>query len=594
MADQVDRSGLILTDWADNMAKMQAQQYVQAQRQREAQDYARARSVEDAANAARQQYAAGDYAGARQTAANGNAWDVWGSIDTTQKAQVAAQASDIGTAAYNLARLPKGQARLDYFASFVPTLKSHGMSDAEIQQYANSGFLDNDDALHGYADKAVGIANLWKADQEKAKAAYDRETDLMKPVTAADGAVLTRGADGSYAPVYTPGTKPMQQIVQNEDGSYSYVNIPGTAGNSYPSGGASFEGRPSEMAGHLSAANLPANVVAGFMGNFAVEGGYGGAQGDGGSAGGVAQWRDERRANFKRVIGVDPAQASMQDQARFVAWEMANPQAAGMTVAQRDAIMAAKSPEEAAALIDQHYERSSGQHRARRVAAARQFAGGAPQGPGPRVNPSSGIQVINLGGGRQGPLWVDETRELNGQMVAGQRNEKTGEFKPLGGAAKASGKVDYDDQIASINNTISLTERLYHHPGLSSVVGVPGVTGGLLFGKVIPGTDAAGFTSLMKNFDANAYLAQVTKMKGMGALSDAEGARLSAAIGSLSTSQSEAEFKDNLARVRKDLELARGRLEAKRRALPGGGSQPQTRVVNGRTYVKVQGGWRAQ
>jgi hypothetical protein len=54
---------------------------------------------------------------------------------------------------------------------------------------------------------------------------------------------------------------------------------------------------------------------------------------------------------------------------------MQNPQAAGMTVAQRDKILAAKTPAEAAALIDQHYERSSGRDRQTRMAAATAFAG---------------------------------------------------------------------------------------------------------------------------------------------------------------------------------------------------------------------------
>jgi hypothetical protein len=36
--------------------------------------------------------------------------------------------------------------------------------------------------------------------------------------------------------------------------------------------------------------------VAGFMGNFHVEGGYDGAQGDGGSASGIGQWHADRAA----------------------------------------------------------------------------------------------------------------------------------------------------------------------------------------------------------------------------------------------------------------------------------------------------------
>lgn len=128
------------------------------------------------------------------------------------------------------------------------------------------------------------------------------------------------------------------------------------------------------VAGALKEGGLSDAVVAGFMGNFHVEGGYGGAQGDGGSAGGIAQWRNERRANFQRIIGVDPTKASPKQQAQFVLWELNNPKAAGMTEAQATAIKNARSPQEAAQLIDQYYERSDGRARGGRISAAAGFA----------------------------------------------------------------------------------------------------------------------------------------------------------------------------------------------------------------------------
>jgi hypothetical protein len=135
-------------------------------------------------------------------------------------------------------------------------------------------------------------------------------------------------------------------------------------------------GAPGEVGATLTQAGFSPAVVAGFLGNFDVEGGYTGAQGDGGSASGIAQWRHERRENFRRQFGKDPHEATPAEQARFVVWEMQNPRAAGMTEAQRDAILAAQTPGEAAALIDQNYERSSGQHRAARQAAAEKYGGG--------------------------------------------------------------------------------------------------------------------------------------------------------------------------------------------------------------------------
>ncbi|SFQ00572.1 hypothetical protein [Sphingomonas rubra] len=568
MADMVDRSGLILTDWADNNAKMQAQMYLQAQRQQQQADYARQRAVEDAANAARQQYASGNIAGAQQTAAQGNAWDVWGSIDQTQKAQVAQQASNIGTAAYNMSRLPKGQQRLDYFSSFAPTLKSHGMSDVEIAQYANSGFLDNDDMLRGYADKAVGIKALWDADQKAIDDArdhrYKMEEDYAKPITAADGAVLTRGEDGSYSAVYTPGTKPMQEILTNEDGSHSYVNIPGTAGNTYTpatgSGGQRVMGWTPRGADGNSNASVDNKV--GLI-----------ARGVGASA--------DTPLSAQQFLSLDMTRLEGRAAGRNNPGNMKNTDGSWKQFNSPQEYQQAQR-----AWLQRRWNEGA---RTVRDAVEGRVVGRAPQAPGPRVSPDSGIQVQNLGGGRSGPLWVDEQRLINGQTINGQRNQKTGEFKALGGAA-GKPQADNSNALADLNTTISTVDRIVKHPGLSSVVGVPGLTGGLLGGKVIPGTNAAGFVSLMKNFNANAYLAQIAKMKGLGALSDAEGQRLSAAIGSIDTGQSEEEFKSNMAIVRQGLIAARDRLSRR----PAGSQQPQTRVVNGRTYVKVAGGWKAQ
>ncbi|MBS7344285.1 MAG: hypothetical protein KIG60_01240 [Caryophanon sp.] len=123
--------------------------------------------------------------------------------------------------------------------------------------------------------------------------------------------------------------------------------------------------------GNLRATGWNDNVVSGFVGNFMQEGGWDGAKGDGGSAHGVAQWRGERLTNYKKIIGKSPTESTIDEQMKFVQWEMENPQAAGMTVKQRDMILAAKTPEEAAELIDKYYERSDGKSVGKRQSHAK-------------------------------------------------------------------------------------------------------------------------------------------------------------------------------------------------------------------------------
>jgi hypothetical protein len=167
-------------------------------------------------------------------------------------------------------------------------------------------------------------------------------------------------------------------VVENPDGTKTIIPrsslMAGGGGGGAPAAPAGAPAAPGQVGSVLST-ELPAPVVAGFLGNFHIEGGYTGAEGDGGKSGGAAQWNGPRRENFKRIIGVDPTQATPEQTGKFVLWEMKNPEAAGMTVAQRDAILSAKTPAEAAALIDKYYERSSGAHTQKRVAAAEAHGG---------------------------------------------------------------------------------------------------------------------------------------------------------------------------------------------------------------------------
>lgn len=118
-------------------------------------------------------------------------------------------------------------------------------------------------------------------------------------------------------------------------------------------------------------------VIAGFLGNFKIEAGYTRAKGDGGDAEGIAQWNrvasPDRVANFLSVVGKPIGKATVAEQMKFVIWEMQNPGEAGMSVEGRDAILNAKTAEEAARLIDKHYERSDGSARSQREAAAKLY-----------------------------------------------------------------------------------------------------------------------------------------------------------------------------------------------------------------------------
>jgi hypothetical protein len=107
--------------------------------------------------------------------------------------------------------------------------------------------------------------------------------------------------------------------------------------------------------------------------------------------------------------------------------------------------------------------------------------------------------------------------------------------------------------IATTDITIDTAKRLLSHPGLTGAVGTYGLT------KYVPGTDAATFAAELDTFKAQTFIPQVQAMKGMGALSDAEGKKLTDAIGALNPNMSEKAFKESLKRIVFTLEGANAR-----------------------------------
>jgi hypothetical protein len=109
--------------------------------------------------------------------------------------------------------------------------------------------------------------------------------------------------------------------------------------------------------------------------------------------------------------------------------------------------------------------------------------------------------------------------------------------------------------VASFDSALDTLGRIANHPGKSSAVGFGGTTA-----SMIPGTNAAGFASQLETFKAQVFLPQVQNLKGMGALSDAEGKRLTAAIGALDQKMKPAEFDAQLKIIENDLRKARARV----------------------------------
>ncbi|KQS01496.1 hypothetical protein ASG11_17740 [Sphingomonas sp. Leaf357] len=132
--------------------------------------------------------------------------------------------------------------------------------------------------------------------------------------------------------------------------------------------------------------------------------------------------------------------------------------------------------------------------------------------------------------------------------------------------AVISGLATTDIAIRSANDLLT-------HPGLSAAVGSgfdPASYGKInpVTGLPFAGTNAANFRARLDTFKAQTFLPQVQALKGMGALSDAEGKKLTDAVGALNPNMSEDEFKASLRVIIGDLQAARKRASGLLRAAP--------------------------
>lgn len=117
-----------------------------------------------------------------------------------------------------------------------------------------------------------------------------------------------------------------------------------------------------------------------------------------------------------------------------------------------------------------------------------------------------------------------KVREMEGQ-IQGQAAalDKQTDMK---GAAKASAE-----------GALQLIDKLRRHPGFEGAVGMS-LTPGFM-----PATDRKGAEAIVEQLKGQAFLNAIQQLRGLGALSDAEGAKLQQAAARLDTNQSEKDFK---------------------------------------------------
>jgi hypothetical protein len=173
-----------------------------------------------------------------------------------------------------------------------------------------------------------------------------------------------------------------------------------------------------------------------------------------------------------------------------------------------------------------------------------------------------------------------ETNDLKRQELSMQIQEKRQALDD-----KIRTKVaDAEASAATLDNSLNTVERLKKNPRLDAVLG--SLQGGAFFPNTIaemanPRGDsdlANDAIALIDTLGSQAFLSQAANLKGMGALSNAEGEKLQAALANLNRKQSETQFRENLDEISRLLKKGRENI-SRRTGVPLG--KPDTPAAPG-------------
>ncbi|HAP3241630.1 TPA: acyltransferase [Escherichia coli] len=138
-------------------------------------------------------------------------------------------------------------------------------------------------------------------------------------------------------------------------------------------------------------------------------------------------------------------------------------------------------------------------------------------------------------------------RESN-QLKLEELKQKQADVRQKAEIARADRQAAAQGAVDTFSTALDSLNEIEQSPGLSKAVGIRSAF------PTVPGSDAANFEARLDTFKAQTFLPMVQSLKGMGALSDAEGKKLSDAVGALSPKMSEKAFRDSIGKIRNQLE----------------------------------------
>jgi hypothetical protein len=162
--------------------------------------------------------------------------------------------------------------------------------------------------------------------------------------------------------------------------------------------------------------------------------------------------------------------------------------------------------------------------------------------------------------------WANNAATLRGQNMTDARARDMNDITR--GEKKKIEELTKGGQIASFDTMLGTLDRLGSHPGLSRSVGIVGAF------PTMPGSESANFKAELDTFQSQAFIPMVSQLKGMGALSDAEGKKLTAAVGALNPNMGEKAFRESVGRITAEMAAARERVSGVPTNLPAKAAEP--------------------
>ncbi len=151
------------------------------------------------------------------------------------------------------------------------------------------------------------------------------------------------------------------------------------------------------------------------------------------------------------------------------------------------------------------------------------------------------------------------SRETN-ELKKAELEQKLDGIRTQKEAAKAERYDTVASQVDSADRAIKTAQSIINSPGFT---GYFGTNINVFSSRWIPGTDAADTSSMVDTLKSQGFMSGIQQMRGMGALSDAEGRKVMDAIGSLDSGMSEKQAKKSIEGIIETFEQGKKRLESR-------------------------------